>query len=117
MTEQEEKDALAALVDPWLPGAIIETLYIQERCGCHSEWTTESPRYEVTFQAPRPTAESDRRLSNVVRVLEGLAMQFAMQHHKFSGCSCCCGDGDGDDGDTSDVRPSLWVRIIPLKVK
>lgn len=112
VTEQQEKDALAALVRPWLPDAEVDSLYIETSCGCYSEWTTESPRYEVTFKAPRPSDESDRKLSDVVRVLEGPVMQFALAQHVFSGCSCCC-----EDGETENVRPSLWVRIIPLHVK
>jgi hypothetical protein len=108
MTEQEEKDALSVLVAPWLPDAVVDTLSIEERCGCYSEWTTEPPRYEVTFRAPRPTDETDRKLSNVVRVLEGIVLRFAVAQHQFTGCSCCC----GEDGDTTNARPSLWVRVI-----
>lgn len=107
MTKDEEQDALSVLVAPWLPNATVESLNMEERCGCYSEWTQEPPRYEVTFRAPRPEAETDRDLSNIVRVLEGIVMRFAQQEHAFSGCSSCC-----EDGDTDNVRPSLWVRVI-----
>lgn len=115
MTEADEKAALALLVAPWLPGASVDSLYIQESCGCYSEWTTDSPDYHVTFAAPRPVGESDRALSDVVRVIEGPVMQFALRNHTFHGCSCCCGNGESDDYDDSNIRPSLWVRIIPLR--
>lgn len=111
MTTDEEAAALVALVSPWLPDATVDSLYLDESCGCYSEWTQEAPRYEVTFKAPRPSDESDRKLFDVVRVLEGPVMQFALAHHSFTGCSCCC-----EDGDTENVRPSLYVRIIPQKV-
>lgn len=117
MSEDEEKAALAALVAPWLPDAAVDSLSVEESCGCYSEWTTEPPQYHVTFKAPRPEGESDRTLSDVVRVLEGPVMQFAQAHHRFTGCSCCCGDGEGGDCDTDNVRPYLWVRIIPMREK
>lgn len=116
MTQDEEKAALVALVAPWLPDAGVDSLSIEESCGCYSEWTTESPFYNVTFIAPRPHKETDRKLSDIVRAIEGPVMQFALQHHSFTGCWCCCGD-DGDDPNKeyTDVRPSLWVRIIPAR--
>ena len=116
MTEDEERAALCALVAPWLPGATVDMLYVKDWCACYSEWTTDSPDYNVTFKAPRPAGESDRALSDIVRVLEGPVMQFAMAHHEFTGCSCCCGDDDDPDDKVYDhVRPSLWVRIIPTR--
>ena len=115
MTEQEEKDALVELVAPWLPHATVDTLVIEPSCGCYSEWTQEPPRYEVTFSVPRPANETDRKLSSVVSVLEGVVMVFALVNHEFTGCSSCCGDGESNDFDASNVRPSLWVRIIPVR--
>ena len=117
MTEQEEKDALVALVAPWLPNASIDSFSVEESCGCYSEWTTESPTYNVTFSAPRPAGESDRQLSDIVRVLEGVVMRFAEENHTFTGCRCCCGDPDTDEGFDENTRPSLWVRIIPVRAK
>lgn len=109
MTDQEERDALVALVTPWLPDATVDTLTIETSCGCYSEWTQEYCCYEVTFKAPRPVGETDRKLSDIVRVLEGPVTQFARQHHQFSGGSCCC----GEDGDFDNPPVSIWVRIIP----
>lgn len=111
MNEDEEKAALIALVAPWLPDATVDTLYIEERCGCYSEWTQEHPRYEVTFKAKRPTGETDRKLSDVVRAIEGLVTRFAHVNHNFSGCSGCC----GEDGDLDNPPISCWVRIIPMR--
>ena len=111
MTTSDEHLALIDLVAPWLPNATIDTLNVQEQCGCYSEWTTEPPVYELTLRAPRPTEETDRALSNLVRVLEPMVLQFAQAHHSFTGCESC----QGQDGDTSDVMPSCYVRIIPVK--
>jgi len=103
----DECEALCALVKPWLPDATVETLNVQECCGCYSEWSQEPPVYEVTFRA---THNNEQALSKLVSAIEPLVMRFATARHLFTGCPSCC----GEDGNTNDVWPSLWVRVIPI---
>lgn len=110
MTLDEEKAALCQLVASRLPGATVDELWIEESCGCYSEWTQEPPRYCVTFKAPWKRDED--ALAKLVTKLEKAVRKFAHANHAFSGGSCCQGD-DYVDGDVAE--PTLFVRVIPVK--
>ena len=105
----EQREELAALVAPWLPGAVVEDANAETSCGCYSEWTTESTRFYVTFRAPRPAGETTMKLSKLVGLLEGIVRPWAQAQFEWQGCECCCGE------DNTDELGYLDVRVIPAK--
>lgn len=106
----EQKAQLEALVQPWLPGAEVESSNIQTCCGCYSDWTQEWCRAEVTFELPWD--ESDDELSKRVSAVEYLVKRWISENFRFSGGVGCCVD---EDGDSDDPPISFWVRAIPRK--
>lgn len=104
-TLDDEKKGLVLLVAPWLPGAVVETLDIQESCSCYSEFTQDPCNYFVTFKAP--WVGSDDELGLLIRsVLDSLVETFSEQHHTFQEERSCC-----------EGRISRYVRVIPLRSK
>lgn len=108
MNPYVDRDELAALVAPWLPGATVDEVTAETECGCYSEWTTDSTRFCVTFRAPRPTGERDGALSKLVSALEGIVRAWAQKKFEWRGCECCCG------ADHTDELGYVDVRVIPI---
>lgn len=109
------EDEILALVMPWLPKAVVESVNISTSCGCYSEYTQEPCFFDVVLKAPRPDGESDRALGSIISILEPMLRSYVLGKFDFHGCGSCCDEGEPTHGEHALRSASLRVKRIEAK--